>query len=420
MTLTNYSQVNPGDVNLHIAVNVIQKPNVIQIGSKVNPYRFLAMEGDTYSKTRFETICQAALQKEVALKSLRSHNAFRSELANMVGVPSIPVGTNDTSITTVKGFLNVKRLRRQQIPISIIVYVTSTLLAYNETYSSMFKEKMIGMRIPKIYIEQFKRVRKSQCGTYYITPGLQDDTYKVIEAIPYLKSTLLDPNFLYSEDGLSCLCSFLAIIASISQDDESYFQLTALDDRTLFPYSSGMQTTFNSLSKHNNTVGYIETLQHNSYKSGSPTMVHVLDSMIMDQITTAQGSSSYYQCTFSSALELSFGSETELIYYIVLRSMGVITNDLGLDTPNGDKPEDHPSGPASTASDENAKLLKENELLKKKLAGVNKRRRKVPGKNNEGANNGGKSGISGERIFDILGRLIRTHLKGKQITVTFA
>jgi hypothetical protein len=140
---------------------------------------------------------------------------------------------------------------------------------------------------PTVFFEFYKKVRISNCGIFVIQPTLNETDFnlKLEELGLNTPESYFTLNKLRSDEGMFNILSLFQMLSLRCPD---YFPTVNTSEFSQIPYNAGDQTTFCSMD-YNSKVNEINLLQHNSYPAGSPTLVNLIDILLIKPIFIEEG-----------------------------------------------------------------------------------------------------------------------------------
>lgn len=298
--------------------------------SEVYPLRFIlsnAGNDDSAKRQDFNDYMQLAYNYELSIRNSSAYNSLRETAASFPGVPKLDVGELDTRVKKDRSgnafFVSQTRCR---LPIGVILYLSSALLAYDERARNSFISICTSQqKVPLILEEQFKRVRASKCGGFSITPSVNLEGFINDIKVLGLEDTFLDINYLRTAQGIKNLLSFFSYI--FSSQDYPYGSYVTAEVSIGLPLNSGLTTTMNALSVSDVSLNSVQLAQCASYPDGTPHPVHVIDCIILSQMATDPDTRSFVNTTFASDLSVVGFDLNAIASFSISRGLGVTTNN---------------------------------------------------------------------------------------------
>lgn len=289
-----------------------------------------------------------ASQEELSLKASPDHKELRKSLRTQEGFGNYFTlrsdFQNDVRFDRNKDGKEVSNLDRhrsfQEVSLSPLLYLIAVTIA-TDKLSRLAFSRTIGMipLAPTIFFEFYKKVRISNCGIFTIFPIINEEEFndKADKMGLNAPGSYFTLQSLRTDEGMF---RALTLLHTIALRCPNYFPTTESIKFSEIPYNAGDQTTFCSMSydvEENN----ITLLQHNSYPGGSPTLVNLIDIVLLQPcFATVNGIQSVL--TFCHPLIPTGISTFNLGTCICDRALGVLTNESFIDdtaTQANGKPE---------------------------------------------------------------------------------
>lgn len=280
-----------------------------------------------------QDLIQNALNSEMSLRSGNIHKQIRKQLVSDYSLGNYSANVEDVQLDTRIDNITGKMLSDQtrerafkEVPLAPIITLYSIAVAYDETTRLKFNNVVnFYPHVPTLTVEYLKKVRKSKCGKYTITPTLCEKHYSDILSELGLENSYLTLKALRSEKGQQEFLTFINLIISKSSDYFSYESTSTVNNISLY---AGEQTTFCSLDiddEYNN----ICVLQHNSYPEGTPTTPNLVDTVIV--CPQHQKAGKHQQLTNSVPISVNGMNNSSLAHMTVLRFLGDYSNKSYID-----------------------------------------------------------------------------------------
>lgn len=340
-----------------------------QLFSLINPFAFYLIDG----------IFSVLLNVEVSLFNEARHNILRESSISLPGLypaavrPAIEENVSINNVTRAITRDEQRERGRYSIGFAPIIWITGFLVAFApEDIRLQFTTRALQFGdIPQFYSEVFKRTRTSTCGLFYIKPALLKFSQNAfLMKFPEFRNSILDPSFLYTNNGIQNLFSVLAYLRNAEGNYVPFVKATiqslpeinsgdttralAIGTENITDPYSPYQTSSSKTSWFTDSCVYV-TSGHAYGKTVEAT--HVVDSLLVMQIHSDTNDLDSHKSTIyknlSSVNEMVHVNATTMMacQHIVHRVFGIEPNpSRDRRTVNTPKTEEHSDVPTTDPS----------------------------------------------------------------------